>query len=35
LEQYLQALDLGALEKIVFCGDGAPWIWLGVEEQPF
>jgi hypothetical protein len=32
LEQYLQALDLGALEKIVFCGDGAPWIWSGVED---
>jgi hypothetical protein len=32
LEQYLQALDLGTLEKIIFCGDGAPWIWSGVED---
>jgi hypothetical protein len=31
LEQYLQALDLRALEKIVFGGDGAPWIWSGVD----
>jgi hypothetical protein len=32
LEQYLQALGLGALERIVFCGDGAPGSGSGVEE---
>ena len=31
LEQYLQALDLRALDNVVFCADGAPWIWSGVE----
>jgi len=31
LDEYLQALDLAALDKVVFCGDGAPWIWSGVE----
>jgi hypothetical protein len=32
LEQYLTALDLSAVSRIVFCGDGAPWIWAGVEK---
>lgn len=32
LEQYLRALDLSGVGKIVFCGDGAPWIWNGVER---
>jgi len=27
LEQYLTALPLEKAERIVFCGDGAPWIW--------
>jgi len=31
LDNYLQALDLSVLDKVVFCGDGAPWIWSGVE----
>lgn len=30
LEQYLSALPLEQAEKLVFCGDGAPWIWSGV-----
>ena len=29
LERYLDALDLGNVARIVFCGDGAPWIGLG------
>jgi hypothetical protein len=31
LEAYLRALDLAAVKRLVFCGDGAPWIWSGVE----
>ena len=31
LERYLNALDLGNVARIVFCGDGAPWIWSGVD----
>ena len=31
LDDYLQALDLTPLDNVVFCGDGAPWIWSGVE----
>lgn len=31
LEQYLQALDLSGVGNVLFCGDGAPWIWSGVE----
>jgi len=31
LEQYLRALDLSAVTRVVFCGDGAPWIWTDVE----
>lgn len=31
LERYLDALDLERVARIVFCGDGAPWIWSGVE----
>lgn len=30
LEQYLSALPLEQAEKLVFCGDGAPWIWSDV-----
>lgn len=31
LDRYLDALDLNHLARIVFGGDGAPWIWSGVE----
>ncbi len=31
LERYLEALDLESVTRIVFCGDGARWIWSGVE----
>lgn len=31
LDNYLQVLELEQLNKMVFCGDGAPWIWSGVE----
>lgn len=30
LEQYLSALALAQAKKLVFCGDGAPWIWSDV-----
>jgi len=30
LEQYLTALPLEQAEKLVFCGDGATWIWSDV-----
>jgi len=33
LTKYLQALDLSEADKIVFCGDGAPWIWRGVKKM--
>jgi hypothetical protein len=32
LTRYLEALDLSEVSRIVFCGDGAPWIWRGVEK---
>ena len=31
LESYLRALDLSHVARVVFCGDGAPWIWNGVQ----
>jgi hypothetical protein len=31
LERYLRALDLSHVARFVFCGDGAPWIWNGVQ----
>ena len=31
LERYLRALDLSAVTRVVFCGDGAAWIWTDVE----
>ena len=31
LDRYLDALDLERVARIAFCGDGAPWIWSGVE----
>lgn len=30
LEQYLTALPLESAERVVFCGDGASWIWSDV-----
>jgi hypothetical protein len=32
LERYLTALPLADAARLVFCGDGAPWIWSDVEE---
>ena len=32
LERYLSALPLANATRLVFCGDGAPWIWSDVEE---
>ncbi len=32
LTRYLDALDLSQVSRIIFCGDGAPWIWQGVEK---
>ncbi len=32
LEQYLTALPIEKAERIVFCGDGAPWIWSDTIE---
>ena len=31
LENYLRSLEIEQLARIVFCGDGGPWIWNGVE----
>ncbi len=31
LERYLRALDLNEVARVVFCADGAAWIWSGVE----
>jgi len=31
LEQYLKGIDASSLERLVFCGDGAPWIWHQVQ----
>ena len=33
LERYLSALPLADAARLVFCGDGAPWIWSDVEEM--
>jgi len=32
LETYLRNLELEQLARIVFCGDGGPWIWNGVKD---
>jgi hypothetical protein len=32
LETYLRAVDLTLIARIVFTGDGAPWIWTQVEH---
>ncbi len=31
LEDYLRALDLNDVQRVVCCADGAAWIWSGVE----
>jgi len=31
LERYLKVLELNAFTQIVFCGDGASWIWSDTE----
>jgi hypothetical protein len=31
LQRYLSALPLAHLSRIVFCGDGASWIWSDIE----
>lgn len=33
LQRYLDALDLSSIGKVVFCGDGATWIWSRVEKM--
>ena len=30
--EYLDAIDTSAISRMVFCGDGAPWIWSRAEE---
>jgi len=32
MEEYLDAIDTSAISRVVFCGDGAPWIWSRAEE---
>jgi hypothetical protein len=32
IKSYLESLDCKKISRIVFVGDGAPWIWLRVEE---
>jgi hypothetical protein len=32
LEQYLKPIECSSLARVVFCGDGAPWIWNQVEK---
>ena len=32
IETYLDAMDTSAISRVVFCGDGAPWIWSRAEE---
>ncbi len=32
IEHYLKALDIHFAKQIIFCGDGIPWIWSGVEK---
>lgn len=31
LERYVRALGIESVARVVFCGDGAKWIWSGVE----
>lgn len=32
LEKYLVEMSIPKLDRIVFCGDGAPWIWKGISK---
>ncbi len=32
LEGYLRPLEVRSLERVVFTGDGAPWIWTQVQQ---
>lgn len=32
VKTYLDAINIDGVSRIVFCGDGAPWIWSRVEE---
>jgi hypothetical protein len=32
LKKYVDVLDLSQVDRVVFCGDGSPWIWSGVEK---
>ena len=32
LETYLRAINIEGVKRIVFCGDGAPWIWIRIER---
>jgi len=32
IETYLDAIDTSSISRVVFCGDGAPWIWSRAEE---
>ena len=32
LEKYLVEMSIGKLNRIVFCGDGATWIWKGISK---
>ena len=32
IETYLDAIDTSAISRIVFTGDGAPWIWSRADE---
>jgi hypothetical protein len=32
IETYLDVMDTSSISRMVFCGDGAPWIWSRAEE---
>jgi len=32
LEEHLKAIPFKGIERLVFCGDGASWIWDGIER---
>lgn len=32
LKRYPDGLQVSELSRVVFCGDGIPWIWSGVQE---
>ena len=33
VSQYLEALDINQLKRVIFTADGAPWIWQGIEKR--